>query len=95
MILRKDGRVSPAPESLEPNPLELPFPILQVFPRPHLMEMDVPFDPVNIAAFGVDRVMMQPHRAPHLVQQLRTWFWRTLFLTFHGSHLRFFSVILT
>ena len=46
--------------------------------------MNIPLNPVDIAPFRVDGVMVQPHDAPDLVQQLRA-----LILTFHAESLDF------
>ena len=42
----------------------------QLFSHLHMMEADVPADPITIALFGADGVMLEPHHLSDLVQQL-------------------------
>ncbi len=49
----------------------LPFSVNQVLAAVHPVETDVSFDPINVAALGMDRVMVQSHRSADLVQQFR------------------------
>src|SRR5260370_19886246 len=53
--------------------LDFALSIPQVLPRAHVIEMDVPLDPVNVAPLRMDRVMAQPHRVAHLFEQPRSW----------------------
>ncbi len=34
-----------------------------------MVEMDESLDPIKVTPFGVQRVMVQPHDLPHLVQE--------------------------
>jgi hypothetical protein len=43
---------------------------LEVFPRAHLVELDVAPDPVAIGPLGADGVVLEPHDFPNLVEQL-------------------------
>jgi hypothetical protein len=42
----------------------------QLLTQLHLVEVDVPPDPVTVRALGVDGIVFEPHHLPHLVQQL-------------------------
>src|SRR6266853_735491 len=63
---------------------EFAFAFSELLTRLRLMEMDVTFDPIQVGPFGVDRVVVQPHKAADLVQQPGG-----LGLTFHSVALAF------
>ena len=55
-----------------------------MIPSLHLMKVHVSLDPIDVTAFRMDRVVMEPEHIAHLVQELRG-----LRLTFHFGLLFF------
>ena len=47
---------------------DLALSIGQILPAAHVVKVDVALDPIRVAPFRVDRVMVQPHHVPNLVQ---------------------------
>src|SRR6266571_5378838 len=60
------------------------FAISQVLTCLHVMELNVTFGPIKVGPFGMDRVVVQPHKAADLIEQPGGWG-----LTFHGITLVF------
>src|SRR6266568_4065820 len=72
LVLRR-GRHLAVDRQICARRLDFALAIPQVLPRAHVMEMDVPLDPVNVAPLRMDRVMAQPHHVAHLFEQPRSW----------------------
>src|SRR6266481_5457703 len=62
------------------------FAIGEVVTCLHVMELNVTFGPIKVGPFGMDRVVVQPHKAADLIEQPGGWG-----LTFHGVALVFWG----
>ena len=59
LILNPGGNLPPHGQVGQKG-FDLPFPIRQVLPAAHVMEINVPLNPINVRALGMDRVMVKP-----------------------------------
>ena len=67
LVLRR-GRHLPIDRQVGQKRLDLALSIGQILPAAHVVKVDLPLDPIRVAPFRVDRVMVQPHHVPNLVQ---------------------------
>jgi len=67
LVLRRGCDLPPDGQVGEKG-LDLPFPVRQVLPAAHAMEMDVPFYPIKVRALGVDRVVVKPQDIADLIE---------------------------
>ncbi len=47
----------------------LVFSLVQILCGARSMEMHIPFDPIRVSPFGMNRIVMPSHQVPHLVEK--------------------------
>jgi hypothetical protein len=67
LVLRRGGDLPPHGQVGEKG-FDLPFPVRQVFAAAHAMKMDVPLNPIEVGALGVDGVVVEPQDVADLLE---------------------------